>query len=160
MTRGYITRKYMMRLYLKRQVALFTASLVMIAVLGSFTTDRHQRIDDPQIPASIQKRDAMFDILESLEKNRPYTRSDNWGAPRAFPSKIYMPPIPWYEGFEFDFDFSFAEEMIENAGERIENINFERIERNLEQFGRKIEKGFEKVIKDIERKSTCTKEEF
>ena len=171
----------MKRAYIKRLITLFTAALAMIVVLGSFTTDRYQSIDDQQtpgindqqtpgindqktpgtndqqVPASVQKRDAMLDILESLEENRPYRRSENWGAPRAFPPKIYLPPVSWHEDYEFNFDFSFAEEMIENTGERIENIDFEKIERDLEQLGRKIEKGIEKAIKDIERKSTCKK---
>lgn len=153
----------MKRAYIKRKITLFTASLAMIVVLGSFTTDRYQSIDDQQtpgindqqIPASAQKRDAMLNILESLEKDRPYTRSENWGAPRAFPPRIYLPPVPWHEDYEFNFDFSFAEEMIENTGKRIENIDFEKIERDLEQLGRKIEKGIEKAIRNIESKSTC-----
>lgn len=153
----------MKKAYIKRQIALFTASMAVIAVLGSFTVDRYQSIDDQrisetgdqQVPASVQKRDVMLDILESLEKNRPYERSDHWGAPRAFPPKIYLPPVPWYEDFEFNFDFNFAEEMIENTGKRIENIDFEKIERDLEQLGWKIEKGIEKAIRNIESKSIC-----
>lgn len=138
--------------YLFKRCLLFTAAAAIVLLLGSFTSIPRHEADDQQVPASVQKRESMLGILEALEKNEPYTRDENWGAPHAFPPQVYLPPVPWPEDFDFDFDFdfSFAEDIIDN-------IDFERLAEDMEEIGRKIEKRMERVIRDMERRGECRK---
>lgn len=140
----------MKRAYLFKKSALLTAAITIVLLLGSFTSLRAQENNDQQVPASVQKRESMVSILESLEKNEPYTRDHNWGVPYSFPPQVYLPPVPWPEDFDFDFDFSFA-------GDIIDNIDFERIEKDLEEISRKIEIRMERVIRDLEKRGECWK---
>ena len=153
-------------LLIKRTI-LFAASAGMVLLLGSFTAHPAQKVADQsdagqqviaqqdngqQVPASVQKRESMLSILEALENNEPYIRDNNWGAPHAFPPQVYLPPVPWPDDFEFNFDFSFAEDIIDN-------IDLERIEKDLEEISRKIEMKMERVIRDLEKRGECEKRE-
>ncbi|MFN2380154.1 MAG: hypothetical protein ABR519_08090 [Bacteroidales bacterium] len=140
----------MKRALLNKRPALFTAAIALVLLLGSFTSPLAQENNNQQVPASVQKRESMLSILESLEKNEPYTRDENWGAPHAFPPKVYLPPVPWPEDFEFNFDFSFTEDIIDN-------FDLERIEKDLEEISRKIEIKMERVIRDLEKRGECRK---
>lgn len=131
-----------------KRTSLFAAAIGIVLLLGSFTSLYPQQSADQQVPASVQKRESMLNILEALENNEPYTRDNNWGAPHAFPPQVYLPHVPWPDDFEFNFDFSFTEDIFDN-------IDFERIEKELEEVSKRIELKMERVIRDLEKRGEC-----
>ncbi|MEZ5011577.1 MAG: hypothetical protein R2744_08300 [Bacteroidales bacterium] len=125
-----------------RRMFILPGLVAAFLFFGSFTSgdiNRNSSTDaDYQFKNQADKKEMMFEVLESLENGVPYQKEQSWSDNRY--DEIEFPGfcIPDPGQFKYDFDFSLPQF-------RFNEIDLERFELKMEELSRKLEEKLEEM---------------
>lgn len=118
-------------------------ALLVIMILSSFTLLQDECPEQNIQKQDVDKKEAMFNILESLENGKPYSRDNSWARNNYAVFELPAFELPDFSEFNFDFDFDFPEFDFNS-------VDLDELENRMEELQKKIDSRMEDMIRRIE----------